>query len=196
MSNIVTVLFKNIEGLTAPFKANSNDAGYDVIATTEPNIVGNFNESWNLWSSIDYIEYGTNLFVAPQTEHVSGPIIRNVVYVRDFYLDLRPRSSICKYNLVLSTSIGLIDPAYRGEIKARFKYIAQPMDYSISYHPVFDGDSIPYMKGINVDTKKIYQKGDRIAQLVAHPVMSIEWVGVDMLPNSERGEGGFGSSGK
>jgi dUTP pyrophosphatase len=40
------------------------------------------------------------------------------------------------------------------------------------------------------------RRGDRIAQLVVQPVASIEWVEVESLDDSERGTGGFGSTGR
>jgi len=63
---------KNVNDLVIPKRANSSDAGYDVVATTPGNIVG---ETWSginhtsylPYKKIDYIEYGTNLYIAPQT---------------------------------------------------------------------------------------------------------------------------------
>jgi len=82
-----------------------------------------------------------------------------------------PRSSIRKYDLILSNSVGVIDSGYRGEIQATFKK-TNGLD-SISY---------------NV--------GDRIAQIMIIPHPPIEFKEVDELTNTERGEGGFGSTGK
>jgi dUTP pyrophosphatase len=82
-----------------------------------------------------------------------------------------PRSSIRNTELTLSNSVGVIDSGYRGELQATFNKL--------------NGlDSIAY----NV--------GDRVVQLVIipHPVVQLKIV--DELSNSERGEGGFGSSGK
>ena len=82
-----------------------------------------------------------------------------------------PRSSIRNTELTLSNSVGVIDSGYRGELQATFNKL--------------NGlDSIAY----NV--------GDRVVQLVIipHPVVQLKVV--DELSNSERGEGGFGSSGK
>ena len=39
-------------------------------------------------------------------------------------------------------------------------------------------------------------RGERIAQLVVIPVADQEWIAVEELPGSERGEGGFGSTGR
>ena len=47
-------------------------------------------------------------------------------------------------------------------------------------------------------SKEVYtvQKGERIAQLVISPVVRAEWDKVDALDDTERGEGGFGHTGK
>jgi dUTP pyrophosphatase len=79
-----------------------------------------------------------------------------------------PRSSIRKTDLVLSNSVGVIDSGYRGEIQVTFK-----------------------RTGLNK-----YEIGDRGAQIIIVPHPPIEFQEVDELTNTERGEGGFGSTGK
>jgi len=49
---------------------------------------------------------------------------------------------------------------------------------------------------INVNKKAIYQKGDKIAQIRLSEVLPIEFKFVDKLTDTERGGGGFGSTGK
>lgn len=83
---------------------------------------------------------------------------------------LFPRSSIgAKTPLRLSNSVGIIDSGYRGEIRALYDNI---------------GDE-PYQ----------IHKGDRIAQLMVMPSYRFKAQVVDTLENSDRGEGGFGSTG-
>lgn len=89
-----------------------------------------------------------------------------------------PRSSISKYNHLLCNSVGVIDSGYHGEIKFRFT--------DNSRHDVFF--SFP-------DERKQYQKGDKIGQLIIIPIPQIELEEVDNLGTSDRGTGGFGSSG-
>ena len=73
---------------------------------------------------------------------------------------------------------------YRGEIKAKFK----PTN-SFNY---YDGSIIAESPiGDNM-----YCIGERIAQLIIMPIPQIEFVEADELSDSDRGEGGFGSSGK
>ena len=81
-----------------------------------------------------------------------------------------PRSSI-KYELVLSNSVGVIDSGYRGEIQATFR------------------------KENGLDSIA-YKVGDRIAQIMIIPHPPIEFKEVNDLSDTERGDGGFGSTGK
>jgi dUTP pyrophosphatase len=85
-----------------------------------------------------------------------------------------PRSSIRKTNLQLSNSVGVVDSGYRGEIQATFNKI----------------------QGIDEHTRTRYLVGDRICQLTIIPYPPIEFEEVEELNNTERGEGGFGSTGK
>jgi dUTP pyrophosphatase len=81
-----------------------------------------------------------------------------------------PRSSISKTKQILSNHVGVIDSGYRGEILFRFKKLAW-------------------------DNGEVYQEGDKVGQLVIIPIPAIELVEVDELSSTERGEGGFGSTG-
>lgn len=80
-----------------------------------------------------------------------------------------PRSSICKTPLMLSNSVGVIDAGYRGEVKFFFRPVDRP--------------------------RKNYEVGDRIGQLIVIPFDRVEGGWADELSETERGEGGFGSSG-
>ena len=83
---------------------------------------------------------------------------------------LFPRSSISKTPLRMSNSIGLIDGGYRGEIMASCDNI-KDFDY-------------------------IVEKGQRLFQLVAIDSSPISYKVVDKLSETNRGDGGFGSTGK
>ena len=70
------------------------------------------------YRSIDYIEYETNLYTHPATEAIESCQTSYSIY--NCHTDLRPRSSISKYNIVLANSVGLIDRGYRNQILVRF----------------------------------------------------------------------------
>lgn len=82
---------------------------------------------------------------------------------------LFPRSSVYKTGMHLANSVGVIDSDYRGEIM--FKYYVN-------------------------DWKTIYEKGERVGQIVIVPTPDIEFELTDALSNTNRNDGGFGSTGK
>ena len=95
-----------------------------------------------------------------------------------------PRSSVRKTGLDLSNAVGVCDSGYRGELQATF-------------NKVFGGDRFyDETKNTEDTSNNFYKIGDRIAQIMIIPYPPIEFVEVDELSDSERGEGGFGSTGK
>lgn len=79
-----------------------------------------------------------------------------------------PRSSIANTHLTLSNSVGVIDSGYRGEIMAKFRK----------------------------DGTNAYRVGERIAQLIILPYPEVVFEEAEELSESDRGTGGYGSSGK
>lgn len=84
---------------------------------------------------------------------------------------LFPRSSISKTPHFLRNSVGVIDSDYRGEVKFRFGTLD------------------------NVNSPE-YEFGDRVGQLVIMKLPDLEFDEVEELDDTERGDGGFGSTGK
>lgn len=82
-----------------------------------------------------------------------------------------PRSSVRNQDLILSNCVGVIDSGYRGELQATFK------------------------KTQGLDSIK-YKVGERGAQIVILPYPTIYMTEVPELSDTERGTGGFGSTGK
>jgi len=126
-----------------PTYAKEGDAGMDLVATE---ITSN--------TTFD-VSYGTGISLEIPEGFVG------LVF---------PRSSIRKYDLTLSNSVGVIDSGYRGEIQATFK------------------------KTNGLDSLS-YKVGDRIAQIMIIPYPLIDFQEVEYLSNTQRGEGGFGSTG-
>lgn len=94
----------------------------------------------------------------------------------DYEMELRPRSSNTKFRVIMANAPGTLDSGYRGELLVIFT----PLDLE-------DKDSFPY------------KEGDRVCQLLVRRREKIIWEKVNSLEelsNSERGKGGFGSSGK
>lgn len=82
---------------------------------------------------------------------------------------LFPRSSCYKHSLLLANSVGVIDSDYRGEICLIYRCSSAVIDYMV---------------------------GRRIGQLVIVPCPAVEMVEVKELSQTERGAGGFGSTGR
>jgi dUTP pyrophosphatase len=80
-----------------------------------------------------------------------------------------PRSSISKTNLSLSNAVGVIDSQYRGEVVFKFNKVKS--------------------------NGKSYEPGDRVGQLIIMPFPKVSFLEVNSLEETERGSGGFGSTG-
>jgi dUTP pyrophosphatase len=87
---------------------------------------------------------------------------------------LFPRSSVSKTDLVLANCVGVVDSGYRGEIRFRYKFARKE-----------------YFANV-----RRFQEGERVGQLVIIPYPAIELEQVEHLSDTERGEGGYGSTGK
>ena len=95
----------------------------------------------------------------------------SVAFSENYEIQIRPRSGLAaKNNISVLNSPGTIDSDYRGEIKVII-YNHGQTDFIVNY-------------------------GDRIAQMVLSPVIKMELNETDNLPETIRGEGGFGSTGK
>jgi len=171
--------YQSVDNL--PKKGTDRATGFDVVVTSEPEIVGEQYDN-GTYKRIDYIQYKTNLKLAVQKERVFS----NFGYTDlDYDILAFPRSSVSKYNLVLANCIGLIDADYRGEVLLRFKYIWQPEDYRIRTDNLLEG---------HVNFTKLYNKGDKVCQLKVTKVENVEFVLVYELDSTTRGDGGFGST--
>jgi dUTP pyrophosphatase len=190
----VKYYIKKVDGLVIPTRANETDAGYDVTATSEPKIVGVKKEGTPFYEDVFYIEYETNLYITPASQHIYNTFGADDVH---FHTDLKPRSSVSKYNLSLANSVGLIDRGYKHQVCARFNYLWQPRDFytvhSQNLIPKDDATMIGQVTYGLVNDSKIYKKGDKIAQLQAVETHEIEFVLMDELPGDDRG-GGFGTT--
>lgn len=112
----------------------------------------------------------------------------NVVYDTGLAIELPegyvallfPRSSNSKKELSLSNSVGVTDSGYRGSLILKFK------------------PTLQFSEGLTENRKDfhLYEVGERVAQMVILPYPQIELEEVDELSPTERGMGGYGSTGK
>ena len=95
----------------------------------------------------------------------------SVAFSEDYEIQIRPRSGLAvKNNITILNTPGTIDSDYRGEIKVL----------------IFNHGNADF----------IINNGDRIAQMILSPVVKIDLEVINDLPETIRGEGGFGSTGK
>lgn len=137
------IRFKKLHNkATTPTYSRHGDAGLDLVACEIKN------------ETQEQITYGTGISMEIPYGYVG------LVF---------PRSSIRKYDLDLTNSVGVIDSGYRGEIQATFNKT-------------------------NMKTR-IYEIGDRIAQILILPYPQVKFTQTEDLSITERGDGGFGSTG-
>lgn len=167
-----------------PAYAHVTDAGMDIVATRK----------WT--DKYGNICYGTDLaFELPE----------------GYVMLIFPRSSVSKYDLTLANSVGVLDCGYHGELIFKFKPAlavseignpeSDPEDETWDLDDEEIGISIPGITPyINPNAyyieNKVYEVGDRIGQIIILPYPSIEFEEVEEFSESERGTGGFGSTGK
>lgn len=114
-----------------------------------------------------------------------------------------PRSSNHKSGLLLTNSVGVIDAGFRGEVTAKFASrtkLSRPANFWEKLKLLFGSN--PEGRNMAVTTNEVWNKdinyniGDRVAQIVILPYPKVEFVEVDELSATERGTGGYGSTGK
>ncbi len=122
-------------------------------------------------SGVDLMAFIKNpINIKPQTSAII-PTGITLAFSKDYEIQIRPRSGLAaKNNISVLNSPGTIDSDYRGEVKV-----------------------IIYNHGKN---NFLVNNGDRIAQMVLMPVVKIEFEETNDLPNTTRGDRGFGSTGK
>lgn len=120
---------------------------------------------------------GCNLRAAVDAPVTIAPVERALVPTgigfalpEGYEVQVRPRSGLAvRQGLTVLNAPGTVDSDYRGEIKV----------------PLINHGQEPV----------VISRGDRIAQAVLAVFLQISWVPVDVLPDSVRGTGGFGSTG-
>ena len=120
---------------------------------------------------------GLDLTCTDITTEVGEDAVMSLVYhtgiaieIPEGYVGLLfQRSSVSRKSLSMTNAVGVIDAGYRGEIMAKFKV---------------NTTSIP----------AIYKPDERFAQLIIMPIPQVELQWSEVLTESDRGEGGYGSS--
>ena len=154
------------ETAIVPTKAHSTDACFDIYADCPNNKYAVTKDAYG----VAITEYGEGIAIEP-----GKAVTIHTGFATDipegYFAAVFPRSGMgIKRHLRLSNSTGIIDSSYRGE----------------------------WMVALYNDGKEaqIIHHGDRIAQFTLLPVLNITLTEVSELNETERGENGFGSSGK
>ena len=122
-------------------------------------------------SGMDLMAFITEPIILKPQSSCLVPTGISIAFSEEFEIQIRPRSGLAaKNNISVLNPPGTIDSDYRGEIKV-----------------------ILYNHGSN---DFLINNKDRIAQMVLTPVVKIDLEETDDLPNTVRGKGGFGSTGK
>lgn len=166
MSVLKVKIKKLNEDAVIPTYSKDGDAGMDLVATSK-----SFDTDGN-------VVYGTGLaFEIP----------------KGFVGLVFPRSSNAKKQLLLSNSVGVIDSGYRGEVMLKFKSSASSFSLKTLFKLIFNQDA----KTTLINNYKIsYNVGERIGQIIILPYPQIKFEEAEELSETERGKGGYGSTGK
>ncbi|PEU21539.1 deoxyuridine 5'-triphosphate nucleotidohydrolase [Bacillus wiedmannii] len=174
------VKIKRVKDVKLPKYAKPGDSGFDLVAA----------EDVILWpGETNVIKTGLSFEIPPGYE-----------------MTVRPRSGISRRTMI-HVALGTIDSGFRGEVGVITKNLKQPVlekrkdeegEYSEpEYSDVLFDIEEKFVKCNDHHPEGSYyiRKGDRIAQGVIAPVETAHFVEVDKLSVSERGAGGFGSTG-
>ena len=122
-------------------------------------------------SGMDLMAFTKNPIKLTSMSSCLVPTGLSISFSEKYEIQIRPRSGLAaKNNISVLNTPGTIDSDYRGEIKI-----------------------ILFNHGAN---DFIINNGDRIAQMILAPVYKMELEEVENLPETSRGKGGFGSTGK
>lgn len=155
------------ENAAIPKKAYDKDFCYDLVAVSEEEIAPNV---WKYGFGLGFqIERGLEEMFVDKERNMAQCVDISMCPL-NLSIDIRPRSSVWKTGMVLSNCTGTVDEGYTNEISVVFYHVMPDMPR--------------------------YKVGDRVAQMKVGVTFPIEFEVVEELSKTERGNYGFGSSGK
>jgi dUTP pyrophosphatase len=156
-----------------PFKTYDKDFCYDVVATSCEEVAPNvYKYGIGLAFQIErglepLLQVKKNIF--GQEERLDSSVDLSMSPI-NLSIDFRPRSSVWKTGMMLSNCEGTIDELFIGNVSAVFYHV--------------------------MPTMPRYRVGDRLGQIKIGFTLPMEFVEVNELDDTERGAGGYGSTGK
>lgn len=164
----IKIVNDNAKGLYVTDKSEKDDSGLDLYVLEDTEI--------SLGETV-FIDLGIQCEMLKNNKNVG------------YYL--YPRSSISKTPLILANSVGIIDAGYRGNIKAAVKYIPDDSFFKL----LEKGENPSLWAGRTTPSVYTIKKGTRLFQICSADLSPFKTTLVNSLSSSERGEGGFGSTG-
>lgn len=160
------------ESAVVPYKTHGDDFCYDVVATSEEEVAPNI---WKYGIGLAFqIDRTAEMETILNVENVFGKDASTKIDLSkspiNLSIDFRPRSSVWKTGMVLSNCIGTVDELFTGEVSAVFYHVFPDMPR--------------------------YRVGDRIGQVKLGMAFPMQFEVVDELDDTERGDGGYGSTGR
>lgn len=168
-AHIMSVKVKRLHpDAVMPTKAHAGDAGFDLVAVEDT-----------------IIEPGETALIKTGLAFELSP---------GYEMQIRPRSGVT-LKTKLRVQLGTIDSNYRGEVGVIVdNNVGDSLGFTSRYLNLVNGSEIRQDEDIPEGTYLI-RKGDRIAQAVIQRIPDVELIEVEELGESERGAGGFGSTG-
>lgn len=167
------VLLKKLhKSASIPQKAHPSDFCYDCVAISEEEIAPNV---WKYGLGIAFQIIRQPETMVTSTCFQGGKEMMHLTKMDfsrspiDISIDVRPRSSVWKTGMVLSNCEGTVDENYRGEVSAVFYHVMPNMPR--------------------------YKVGQKVCQIKLGFSLPMDFVVVDQLSETDRGEKGYGSSG-
>jgi dUTP pyrophosphatase len=164
----IKIVNENAKGLYVTDKSDKDDSGLDLYVLEDTEI--------RLCETV-FIDLGIQCEMLKNNKNIG------------YYL--YPRSSISKTPLILANSVGIIDAGYRGNIKAAVKYIPDDSFFKL----LEKGENPSLWAGSTTPSVYTIKKGTRLFQICSSDLTPFKTQIVNSLSSSERGEGGFGSTG-
>ena len=208
----MTLKFKRLhEAAILPTRANPTDSGLDLYAIEDvvllPGVPTLVRTGWAV-ELPEPREYSIECLETPAQYEANKYGSPYDVLPITFEAQIRPRSGLAlKHGITVVNSPGTLDNSYRGEIGVILLWSGHaPNVYGMTNQGMvgttrwvaINGNEPPILEGEHYAGTLAYKirKGDRIAQLVLCPVVLCEPVEAEELSETERGHGGFGSSGR
>jgi dUTPase len=176
------------------YRENTN-AGYDLFVAKEATLnLGQVSEQTPVLTYMAMLDLG----VKARMLRINKPTLGGNEGSEEVHFWLAPRSSIWKSGIMMANSMGIIDKSYRGSLMASVVPVPTTTQTDYEIQKVGDSDVKVYKNCNRIERQPLtIQRGQRLFQILAPDMGWIKEVRlVDSLPETSRGEGGFGSTGR